>query len=109
MDGVDGTLTLPTQTTNATTEVHCLGTHLATNTAYPLHTIIPYLQIWNRYFKHPGDTDQVETFFNVNTDNRNFYGLPCCYPKRVWNTGRFLDDAGTSQTATHDRDWETTW
>jgi len=96
--GVDEGVTFGSETSNATTEVHCLGTHWAVSTAIADHCVHPYMQIWNRYFKQPGDSDIADNFFNANTDNRNFYGVPCCYPKRVWNTGRIQEvDASDSQ------------
>jgi len=96
--GVDETVTFGSETNNATTEVHCLGTHWEVSAVMADWQVHPYMQIWNRYFKQPGDSDVADNFFNANTDARNFYGLPCCFPKRVWNTGRIQEvDTSDSQ------------
>jgi hypothetical protein len=85
--GIDEATTFGTETLQATTENHCLGTHLEVSTAVPKWVMHGYSQIWNRYFRNPSDdAPMADDFFDTDTSEKNLYGQVCCFDKRFWNS-----------------------
>jgi len=100
-EGIDEAQTFGTITNNASVETHCLGTHIPVSTAFPKWLGHGYAQIYNRFFKNPGSTDMALTFFNVNTDARNYYGQLCCFPKRSFNCAMLTTNSDAEDTYTN--------
>lgn len=84
--GQDETTTLGSRTLTAATE--CLGTKTTAGQVVPAWLVAGYLNIFNRYFKHPNDADLSLNYFDAIAagDDRLPYGLFCGFPKRVWNS-----------------------
>lgn len=83
--GTDESVSLGTRTLTSATE--CFGTKTTAGQVVPLWLTQGYLNIWNRYFKHPNDADFAANHFDAitATDVRIAYGLTCGFPPRVWN------------------------
>jgi len=84
-DGVDEATTFGTYT--ATDVIRCTGAY-QTGTI-PKWNIASYARIWNRYFRHPTDANQIDDDHLKDTGDSDIaqYGMKCTYLKRIWNTG----------------------
>ena len=100
--GVDETLNLPVDTFTQE-DIGCLGFNIDVNkhstfNSLPRWLSRGYVQIWNRYFRHPATDENTEDAVIGNTasgdfnDNARKYGLLCSRIKRPWNTGMPLSD-----------------
>jgi hypothetical protein len=86
--GLSETTTFGVYTSNATTQNHCLGTHIDTGVSVRKDLFGIYSRIWNFFFKdQAASSDMADNFFEGNSDLRNYYGQLCCFTKRFWNTG----------------------
>lgn len=84
--GKDEGVTFTTRTLTGSTQI--FGTHTTAGATVPLWLTQGYLNIFNRYFKHPSDTDYAASYFDAiaDADSRLDYGLRCGFIKRIWNT-----------------------
>jgi len=84
--GQDEGVTFTTRTLTGATQI--FGTHTNASATVPLWLTQGYLNIFNRYFKHPGDADYAADYFDAiaDADSRLNYGLRCGFLKRVWTT-----------------------
>lgn len=86
--GQDEGVALGTDTVSAVDNVTCLGRFISMGSTVPRWLDRGYVQIWNRYFRDPSDVGGIvaEDFFDNNgSDWINYWGLPCCHLKRLWN------------------------
>lgn len=88
LTGYDEGVSLTTRTLSAGRN-ECLGQHYNSGDTIPLWAPQGYINIFNRYFKLPGDTDVAANVFdalNHATDDRMDYGFQCGWLPRNWNT-----------------------
>ena len=100
--GVDETVNLPTDSFTQS-DFGCFGFNLDVEKHSTFNTIPRwisrgYMRIWNRYFRHPVQSeladDALITVVNDGAPNiaDRKYGLSCCRIKRPWNTGMPVSD-----------------
>lgn len=89
--GQDEGVTLGTDTGIADDFMQCVGYPIQNNAPMPRWLSRGYIQIWNRYFRDPGDVAGIlaENYFTtLATDSLILeYGLSACHLKRLWNCG----------------------
>jgi len=86
-DGYDESVTLGTYSTSASTPIYCAGYPLPGGTTIPKWLVVPYMKVWNRYFKLPTDADYADDYLLTASEQMRYYGLPCGHEKAIWNTG----------------------
>ena len=86
-EGYDEAQTLGTRSISSGYPIACVGQYLPESTTAPKWIIDGYLNIFNRYFKHPSDTDKIYSDLLSSAEYERLYGLACCYQKAIWNTG----------------------
>jgi len=87
LEGQDEGQSLTTRTF-ASGRNECLGQHYNSGDTVPLYITQGYIDIFNRYFKLPGDADVAANVFdslNHVTDDRQDYGFQCGHLPKNWN------------------------
>jgi len=97
--GYDEGVTLGTLSTDAVTGICCTGRVIPQSTTIPTWCLAGYSRIWNRYFKHPSDSDKADNYLLSAADYVRYYGEFICHLKTPWNTGV------ADSTTTADRDY----
>lgn len=83
--GTDEAITLGTQSITDG-PVRCTGFYLVG--AVPTWTLVPYVNIWNRYFRDPtDDAELAATYFQGTLGVSRDTGVNCNHLKKAWNTG----------------------
>ena len=86
-DGYDESVTLGTYSTSASTPIYSTGFPIPGGTTIPKWLIVPYMKVWNRFFKLPTDADYADDYLLTASEQMRYYGLPCGHEKAIWNTG----------------------
>ena len=86
-DGHDEGVTLGSYTTNASTPIYCTGESIAGGQSFPKWLIVPYMKVFNRFFKLPTAPDLADNYLITASEQERYYGLACGHEKAIWNTG----------------------
>lgn len=87
-EGYDESQTLGTYTIAAGEFINCTGAYLESQAVIPKWSIASYTRIWNRYFRHPTDSNEKDDDDLITASSGNqIYGYNCCHMKNIWSTG----------------------
>lgn len=83
--GQDEGVTFATRTLTGSSQI--FGTHTAAGATVPLWLTQGYINIFNRYFKHPSVADTAASYFDALADmhTETQYGMRIGFLKRIWN------------------------
>jgi len=84
--GWDESISLTTRTLTGATQI--FGCHTSAGQTVPEWMTFSYINIYNRYFKHPSDADFAVSYFDAiaDGDTRLQHGLQTGFKRRVWNS-----------------------
>ena len=105
--GVDENVNLPTDVLSHN-DLSCIGVNIDSDRHSTFNTIPRwlgrgYMNIWNRYYKHPSSDSEPDDMLvrAMNTPaNTRRYGMLCCRIKRPWNTGMPISDVADREVST---------
>lgn len=94
-EGVDTATTLTAGPTFSSTQNYLgqpAGWDNEPAVATPKWLIAGYNRIWNRYFRHPSDHNELTDIEGLTGNDGKNFGRLCAYPKSIWTTPLYAGD-----------------